>query len=99
MPMAPENVGSVGSTGSDRRAARTTRSTLNGPALVQVQKSRLLQQRFQAENRRVLQDAGKSCPQSAIERMTLAGFSQFKNSALDDRFHETNRFHLRIFHR
>src|ERR1700730_9745634 len=39
-----------------------------------VQISRLLQQRFQVENRGVLRDAGKSCPQSAIERMTLAGF-------------------------
>jgi hypothetical protein len=39
-----------------------------------AQKSWLLQQRFQVENRGVLRDAGKSCPQSAIERMTLAGF-------------------------
>src|SRR5258708_27024991 len=41
---------------------------------IRVQESRLLQKRFQVENRGVLRDAGKACPQSAIERMTLAGF-------------------------
>src|SRR5258706_4629394 len=66
-----------GKTGNRGPRVKPMRMTLNGPraALVLAAEIKTAATAISGRNRRVFRAAGKSCPQSAIERMTLAGFA------------------------